>query len=105
MQLVLLVEFVVRSDFAAHFGELVLANAKASIEEEAGCRRFDVLVEPQDSRRFVLYEIYDDEAAFELHLRSPHYHSFAAAIHGQIEERSLRRLRFHSPDPATRLPG
>jgi quinol monooxygenase YgiN len=94
MQLVLLVEFLVRPDFAERFGELVVANAQASIEREAGCRRFDVLVESRDDRRFVLYEIYDDEAAFELHLRTPHYHSFAAAINGQIEERSLRRLRF-----------
>jgi quinol monooxygenase YgiN len=107
MQLVLLVEFLVRPGFAERFGELVLANAQASIEQETGCRRFDVLVEPLNGRRFVLYEIYDDEAAFEQHLRSPHYRSFAAAIDGQIEERSLRKLRFHGPpselDDTTRL--
>ena len=92
MQLALLVEFVVRPGFAERFGELVLANAQASIEHEQGCRRFDVLVEAEDGRRFVLYEIYDDEAAFDLHLRSPHYRSFAAAIDGEIEKRSVRRL-------------
>ena len=101
MQLVLLVEFVVSSAFAERFGELVLANARASLEE-AGCRRFDVLVEPPDTRRFVLYEIYDDDDAFELHLRSSHFHSFAAAIDGHIEKRSLRRLRFHVPPPELR---
>jgi quinol monooxygenase YgiN len=99
MQLVLLVEFLVSSAFAERFGELVLANAKASLEHEAGCRRFDVVVEPQNSRRFVLYEIYDDDDAFELHLRSPHFHSFAAAIDGHIEDRSLRKLRFHVARP------
>jgi autoinducer 2-degrading protein len=105
MQLVLLVEFLVRPGFAERFGELILANARASLEREAGCRRFDVLMVPQDGRRFVLYEIYDDDAAFELHLRSPHYHSFAAAIDGQIEDRSLRRLRFHAPPPESRDTG
>jgi quinol monooxygenase YgiN len=97
MQLVLLVEFLVRPGFTERFGELVLANARASIEREDGCRCFDVLmVQPKDTRRFVLYEIYDDEAAFDLHLRSPHYHSFAEAIDGQIEERSVRRLGFYA---------
>jgi autoinducer 2-degrading protein len=102
MQLVLLVEFLVRPGFAECFGQLILANARASVEHERGCRRFDVLVEPQDRCRFVLYEIYDDEAAFDLHLRSPHYHSFVAAIDGQIEERSVRRLGFYA---ATAAPG
>jgi quinol monooxygenase YgiN len=97
MQLALLVEFLVRPGFAERFGELILANARASVEQEQGCRRFDVLVEPENGRRFVLYEIYDDEAAFDLHLRSPHYHSFSAAIDGQIEERSVRRLGFYAP--------
>ncbi|MBV9569214.1 MAG: antibiotic biosynthesis monooxygenase [Hyphomicrobiales bacterium] len=99
MQLVLLVEFLVRPGFAERFGELVRANARTSIEQEDGCQRFDVLVEPQESRRFILYEIYDDEAAFDLHLHSPHYHSFATAIDGQIEERSIRKLGFYAaPD-------
>jgi len=97
MQLVLLVEFQVRPGFAERFGELILANALASVEQERGCRRFDVLIEPEDGHRFVLYEIYDDEVAFDLHLRSPHYRSFAAAIDGQIEERSIRRLGLYGP--------
>ncbi len=97
MPLVLLVEFLVRPGFAERFGELVLANAQASVAEEQGCRRFDVLVGPDDPRRFILYEIYDDQAAFELHLRSPHYLGFAAAIDGEIEERSVRRLGFYAP--------
>jgi autoinducer 2-degrading protein len=105
MQLALLVEFLVRPDFALRFGELVLANARASLEQEDGCRRFDVLVEPADGRRFVLYEIYADEAAFDAHLRSPHFHSFAAAIDGQIEERSMRRLGFYEAPSPARMPG
>jgi len=97
MRLVLLVEFLVRPGFAERFGKLILANARASLDQERGCRRFDVLVGPEDPRRFVLYEIYDDEDAFELHLGSHHYRSFADAIDGQIEERSVRRLGFYVP--------
>ncbi len=104
-QLAVLVEFLVKDSFAARFGELIVANAEASLNHERGCRRFDVLVGSEEPRRFVLYEIYDDEYAFDLHLRSPHYQSFVEAIEGEVEERSIRRLSFHSPRATTNAPG
>jgi autoinducer 2-degrading protein len=97
-QLVVLVEFSVKESFAARFGELITANAESSLKGEPGCRQFDVLVGSDAPRRFVLYEIYDDERAFDLHLRSPHYQSFAQAIEGEVEERSIRRLSFYGSD-------
>jgi len=80
--------------FVTQFRDLIAANAKTSLEREMGCKRFDVLVEPEEPRRFVLYEIYEDEAAFDKHLASSHYLSFADAIETKIEERSIRRLAF-----------
>ena len=77
--LVILVEFLVKPDFVQRFARLIRANAKASVEREPGCRRFDVLLGPDDPRRFVLYEIYDDDVAFDRHLQTPHFKSFAAA--------------------------
>jgi quinol monooxygenase YgiN len=53
-----------------------------------------VLFDPKEPRRFVLYEIYDDETAFDEHLASAHYRNFAAAIEDEIEQRSVRRLAF-----------
>jgi quinol monooxygenase YgiN len=92
--LVVLVEFLVRPSFIAQFRDQIAANAKASLEREMGCKRFDVLADPEEPRRFVLYEIYDDEAAFDAHLASSHYLNFADAIENEIEERSVRRLAF-----------
>jgi autoinducer 2-degrading protein len=92
--LVVLVEILVKPSFVTQFRDLIAANAKTSLEREMGCKRFDVLVEPEEPRRFVLYEIYEDEAAFDKHLASTHYLSFAAAIETEIEERSIRRLAF-----------
>jgi (4S)-4-hydroxy-5-phosphonooxypentane-2,3-dione isomerase len=94
--LVVLVEFLVKPSFVAQFRDLIAANAKASLEREIGCKRFDVLVEPEEPRRFILYEIYEDEAAFDDHLGSSHYLSFADAIENEIEQRSVRRLAFSS---------
>jgi quinol monooxygenase YgiN len=98
--LVVLVEFLVKPAFAKRFGELIVANAEASLKSETGCRRFDILTVPEEPRRFVLYEIYDDTGAFDLHLRSGHYRGFADAIAEGIEERSVRRLAMYG-SPAT----
>ncbi len=92
--LVVLVDFLVKPSFVARFRDLIAANAIASLQREAGCKRFDVLCDPAEPRRFVLYEIYDDEEAFAAHLASSHYQSFAASIDNQIDERAVTRLAF-----------
>ena len=54
--LVVLVEFLVKPSFVAQFRDLIAANAKASLEREMGCKRFDVLANSVELRRFVPYE-------------------------------------------------
>ena len=91
---VVLVEVLEKPSFVAQSRDLIAVNAKASLESELGCKRFDVLVEPEDPQRFVLYEIYEDEAAFDDLLASSFYLSVADAIENEMEERSIRRLAF-----------
>jgi quinol monooxygenase YgiN len=50
--------------------------------------------DPDDPRKFILYEIYDDEAAFDRHLETPHYKNFLRATTNMIESSSVRRLAF-----------
>ena len=80
------------TDFLRHVGD----NASASVRNEPGCRRFDVLVpesEAQDAAsRVVLYEIYDSPACFDAHLRTPHYQMFEEATKALVSGRSVRRL-------------
>ncbi len=40
---------------------------------EPGNRRFDVLQDPADPSKFVLYEAYDSEADAARHKQTPHY--------------------------------
>jgi (4S)-4-hydroxy-5-phosphonooxypentane-2,3-dione isomerase len=94
----ILVEFIIKSGSIERFRELILANARASLQDEEGCRRFDVLSPADDPTRIVLYEIYDNDRAFELHLQTPHYRAFAAASEGMIDNRSVRRLAFLNVD-------
>ena len=94
--LVVLVEFLGKPSFIAQFRDLIATNAKASLEREVGCTRLDVLFDPEESRRFVLYEICDDGPAFDEHRASSRYLSFADPIEGEIEQRSVRGLTFFS---------
>ncbi|WP_412554078.1 putative quinol monooxygenase [Shimia sp. MIT1388] len=59
------------------FLPLMIANARTSRAEEAGCQMFDVCVRDDE---VLLYEIYDDRAAFELHLASAHFKTFDASV-------------------------
>ena len=79
---VVIVDFQLKPGARSAFRVLVDANARASVGSEAACRRFDV-VEPEGRPDCVLlYEIYDDRAAFDLHLAAHHYRSFEAASEG-----------------------
>jgi autoinducer 2-degrading protein len=61
--------------------EAFLAHAvqnAADSRAEPGCRQFDVLVDPKDRTRVMLFEIYNDEAAFEAHQQTAHFKSYLA---------------------------
>ena len=78
MSYVLLVDLQVKPENVAAFTKKVLENAAAARSTEPGCRHFDVIVDPQDPTRMKLYEIYDDERAFEAHQQTPHFKRYLA---------------------------
>ena len=43
---------------------------------EPGCRQYNAHQSPEDPRRFVLYELYEDQAALYAHRASPHYEKY-----------------------------
>lgn len=56
--------------------DALLVHAKTCLEREPGCRRYDVCLDPVDSLAFLLFQIYDDEAALMAHRELPHYAEF-----------------------------
>ncbi|PWJ86991.1 quinol monooxygenase YgiN [Mesorhizobium loti] len=70
------VDFRLKRGARDSFRALVAANATASVRDEAGCRRFDVMEARGEPDRVLLYEIYDSEAAFENHCRTAHFDEF-----------------------------
>jgi len=75
-----LVSLTVKADKVDEFLHAIDVNSAATLRDEPGCLRFDVHRVVDDPNRFVLYEIYRDEAAFyEEHRAAPHYAAFRAA--------------------------
>jgi len=75
--LILSVNLTIKPENVETFLAQALQNA-ADSRQEPGCRQFDVLVDPKDRTRVLLYEIYDDEAAFEAHQQTAHFKSYLA---------------------------
>jgi autoinducer 2-degrading protein len=86
---VVTVEFDIDPAQFAAFMKLMVENAGASLRDETGCRHFDVCRPRDVANRVFLYEIYDDEAAFQAHLQTPHFKSFAAATTEMITGRRI----------------
>ena len=73
---VIIVDFRLKPGSLKAFRALIDENATMSCATEAGCRRFDVLEPREGTDRVILYEIYDDRAAFEAHIKTAHFHTF-----------------------------
>jgi (4S)-4-hydroxy-5-phosphonooxypentane-2,3-dione isomerase len=94
---VLVVEFRVRREHAAAFEAAIVANAEASRTLEPGCRQFDVCRDAQRPEVFMLYELYDDDAAIAAHLAAPHFRSFDAATRDWVEHKTVWRCARIAP--------
>ena len=88
----IIVDFALEDGSFDRFHSCVLENAEKSVNLEAGCHRFDVLIPDGGQSRIVLYEIYEDAEAFEAHQRTSHFQQFDADTQGLVRQRSLSRF-------------
>ena len=77
MSFVLQVDIRVKPESVDTFMAKLKENSAAA-RHEPGCRQFDVLVDPKDAAHVMLYEIYDDEKAFEAHQQTAHFKRYLA---------------------------
>jgi autoinducer 2-degrading protein len=82
---VTLVHVRVRPESVEAFVEATRRNHVNSIEEP-GNRRFDVLQDPQDPSRFILYEAYVSEAAAKAHKETDHYRAWRDTVAEMMAE-------------------
>ena len=89
--MIVVVRFRVKPERAEAFLARVKRQADDSLRLEEACRRFDVATDPADPTRVLLYEIYDDAAAFDLHLASDHFRAFDAEVRDWLDEKVVER--------------
>ena len=77
MSFVLQVALRIRPGNVDEFMRKLHANASEA-RKEPGCKQFEVLVDPQDKTQVMLYEVYNDESAFEVHQQTPHFKKYLA---------------------------
>lgn len=88
---VIIVDFRLMPGTRAAFRPLMDANARASVRDEPGCRRFDVVEPEGDLERILLYEVYDDAAAFDAHCRTSHFLAFDAESAPLVKDKQVIR--------------
>jgi quinol monooxygenase YgiN len=93
-RIALLVDITLVPGREAEFDRLIRAHAAASLAEEPGCERFDVLI-PKDAAgqpiqgRVILYELYRDEAALAAHRATERQARNRLALKDLIATRTL----------------
>jgi (4S)-4-hydroxy-5-phosphonooxypentane-2,3-dione isomerase len=70
---VLIVSARIKPEQRGRFLEAIEENAVASVRDEPGCLRFDVVSDNDDPHHYVFYEVYRDADAFKAHRDSDHF--------------------------------
>ena len=89
MSFVLVVNIKIKPENVERWMKMALENAREA-RKEPGCRQFEVLVDPQDRTRVLLFEIYNDEKAFEAHQATPHFKKYLAEAVPLLASRERR---------------
>ena len=58
------------------------------VQTEPGCVRFDVHRSRKEPNKFLLYELYKDDAGLDAHRRTPHFLDYSPKIEDFTEHRS-----------------
>ena len=73
--------------------DVLRKHAAACVEEEPGCHRYDISVDPLEGGTFLLYQTYTDEAAYLAHREMPHYASFRTLTDPWLKSRRVLTYR------------
>jgi (4S)-4-hydroxy-5-phosphonooxypentane-2,3-dione isomerase len=74
-----------------HYLAAIKENGAATVKEP-GCREFDILVLASNPNHIFLYEVYENEAAFQAHRASDHFKKYAATTKDMVAKRDARPM-------------
>ncbi len=87
MAVSLFVQITLKPGTRDTFVELVTAHRDRVLDREPGCHHFDVLVQDGEDNQVCLYEIYENQAAFDLHVGT----DYMAAYREQTGDMTVAR--------------
>jgi (4S)-4-hydroxy-5-phosphonooxypentane-2,3-dione isomerase len=64
-------------------------NGAAAVHEP-GCHEFNITVSPKDPNHVFIFEVYDNEAAFQTHRATDHFKKYAATTKDMVAKRDAR---------------
>jgi quinol monooxygenase YgiN len=91
MSFVLVVNIRIKPENVEGFMKMLRENALAA-RKEPGCKQFEVLVDPKDRTKVVLFEVYADDKAFEVHQATPHFKKYLAEAVPLLASRERQML-------------
>jgi (4S)-4-hydroxy-5-phosphonooxypentane-2,3-dione isomerase len=86
----------------AEFQAKMTAQAQRCLANEPGCLQFDVARDPNDPARFVMLEVYKDEAAVKAHTESQHFKDFRPVVSDLLADRKVEVLEVVSDGKSKR---
>ena len=85
--IVLIVELTLVPGSKDNFLARVRRHREIVLKEEPGCRHFDVLVPDQEGDTVLLHEVYDDQAALDVHVETSHMKAYRADTGPMVADR------------------
>lgn len=89
MPYVVVATLSVKKQYLGEYTKRIRRHARNSVTKEPGCISFEVGIDSSNFRRFLLYEVYVDEEAFQAHTRHPfmtkHIEETAKMLDGQVK--------------------
>ena len=86
---VVIVEFITHPEHFENFVARVRRQAEDSLQLEEECQVFDVCVDPEQPSLVLLYEVYNNKAAFDAHLESAHFLDFNAEVQDWVSSKKV----------------
>jgi len=86
----------------AEFQQHMTAQAKRCLANEPGCLQFDVVQDPKNTTRFVMLEVYRDDAAIKAHQDSQHFKDFRPVVGELVADRKVEVFNMVSDGKAKR---
>ena len=87
--IILIVHIQIKPDRVEAFKAATIENGRNSIQEP-GVTQFDFVQQNDDPTRFVLYEVYKDQAATVAHKETAHYNAWVAKVDDMFAEPRTR---------------